>query len=199
VLITVIAVAGSLLLAQAAGYKPLAILSGSMEPAYNVYGLVVVDTNVVPEDIAEGDVISFMSGEDTTVTHRVIGIDKSSRIFSTKGDANNTEDFAPVPFDNLVGRATLHVPWLGYILTNMKTQQGIGMGAIMLALLVALFAIPAILAPGKQEGQETQGKQGDPPEVQPTGYVGRPRPTGPTLSNSHRGARDVAPIGRYQQ
>jgi signal peptidase len=154
VLITVIAVAGSLLLAQAAGYKPLAILSGSMEPAYNVYGLVVVDTNVVPEDIAEGDVISFMSGEDTTVTHRVIGIDRGARIFSTKGDANNTEDFAPVPFDNLVGRAALHVPWLGYILTNMKTQQGIGMGAIMLALLVALFAIPAILAPGDQAKQD---------------------------------------------
>jgi signal peptidase len=122
-----------------------------------------------------------MSGEDTTVTHRVIGIDRGARMFSTKGDANNTEDFAPVPFDNLVGRATLHVPWLGYILTNMKTQQGIGMGAIMLALLVALFAIPAILAPGRQDGQEEgespearpAGKQvEDPPEVQPTGAQG---------------------------
>jgi hypothetical protein len=75
-----------------------------------------------------------------------------------------------VPFDNLVGRATLHVPWLGYILTNMKTQQGIGMGAIMLALLVALFAIPAILAPEKQGKQGEQGE--GPPEVQPTGAQG---------------------------
>jgi signal peptidase len=154
ILIVVIAVAGSLLIAQAMGFKPLAILSGSMEPAYHVYGLVIVDTNAKPEDISTGDVIAFQLSEETTVTHRVTDVDEGARLFSTKGDANDNADLSPVPFDNMVGRAGLHVPWLGYVLMNMKTPKGIAIGVILLALLIALFAIPAILAPDKRAKEQ---------------------------------------------
>jgi signal peptidase len=157
ILAIVIVVAGSLLLAQAFGYKPLAILSGSMEPAYRVYGLVIVDTNVGPEDISKGDVIAFRLSEETTVTHRVTDIDEGARLFSTKGDANDSADLSPVPFGNMVGRAGLHVPWLGYVLINMKTQKGIAIGVILLALLIALFAIPAALAPNRRKGGQADG------------------------------------------
>jgi signal peptidase len=150
ILIAVIAVAGSLLIAQAIGYKPLAILSGSMEPAYRVYGLVIVDTKVTSEDISTGDVIAYSISDNTTVTHRVVNVDEGTRIFSTRGDANGSEDIAPVPFDNLIGRAGLHVPWLGYVLMNMKTQKGIAIGVILLALLIALFVIPAVISPDKR-------------------------------------------------
>jgi signal peptidase len=156
ILIAVIAVAGSLLTAQALGFKPLAILSGSMEPAYRVYGLVIVDTNAKPEDISAGDVIAFQLNENTTVTHRVTDVDEGARLFSTKGDANDSADLSPVPFDNMVGRAGLHVPWLGYVLMNMKTPTGIAIGVILLALLIALFAIPAILTPDKRPDKRVE-------------------------------------------
>jgi signal peptidase len=145
-----IAAAGALLLMQAFGYKPLAILSGSMEPLYRVNGLVIVNTGTQPEEIAVGDVIAFRLNENTVVTHRVTGIDARSRTFVTKGDANDTEDLAPVPFDSMIGRARFHIPLIGYVLMNLKTRQGMAMGAILLGLLIVLFAVPALAAPAKR-------------------------------------------------
>jgi signal peptidase len=167
IMVAVILVAGGIMLLSALGRKPMAILSGSMEPSYNVGGLVFIDTNVSPEEIAVGDVITFTLGEDTVVTHRVTAIQDGQ--FTTKGDANNTEDLSPVPFDNMVGRAWLHVPWLGYALMNLKTTKGFAAGALILAVLIVLFIVPVILAPAKPDKNSKKGEKrhGEPANKSP--------------------------------
>lgn len=73
------------------GYKPMIVLSGSMETAIYTGDLVfvkIVDT----DKLNVGDVIAFRNEVDTVTTHRIINIvDKNGkRYFETKGDNNNT-------------------------------------------------------------------------------------------------------------
>lgn len=163
ILIAVILSAGSVMAAKLLGFQPMGILSGSMEPAYHVGGLVFIDTGARAEDIRTGDAIAYKLSEDMVVTHRVVAIDAAGRSFTTKGDANNTEDLAPVPFDGLIGKAVLHIPRAGYILMNLSTPKGFAAGAILIAVLIILFVIPVLLAPAKGgEFAAAPGETGNP-------------------------------------
>jgi signal peptidase len=157
ILLLIIVAAGGILALTLLGYTPLAILSGSMEPAYHVGGLVFINTNAAPDEVAVGDVITFTIGEDTNVTHRVTAI--GGREFTTKGDANDSEDLAPVPYDAMIGRAWLHIPLAGYALMNLKTAKGFAAGALLVAVLIVLFVVPALLAPPKK-GEESEKNGG---------------------------------------
>jgi signal peptidase len=141
------------MLAKFLGFQPMGILSGSMEPAYNVGGLVFINTGSDAEEIKVGDAIAYNLNEDTVVTHRVTAIDAGQRTFTTKGDANNAEDLAPVPFDNLIGKAVFHVPRAGYVLMNLSTPKGFAAGAILIAVLIVLFVIPVLTAPDKEKAK----------------------------------------------
>ncbi|MDR0861647.1 MAG: signal peptidase I [Oscillospiraceae bacterium] len=149
ILLAIILAAGSILLLQVLGNTPMAILSGSMEPQYKVGGLVFINEKVTPQEIREGDVISYHLSEETVVTHRVIAIEGET--FHTKGDNNDSEDLAPVPFADMIGRAWLHIPGAGTALMNLKTAKGFGVGIIIIAVLIVLFVVPAVLAPPKQK------------------------------------------------
>ena len=86
-------------------YKPAfalyTILSPSMEPNIKVYD-VIFDTNIKsPEDIKEGDVITFVSTatltKGMTITHRVVEIfhdEENGYSYMTKGD-NNIPTYLP--------------------------------------------------------------------------------------------------------
>ena len=150
ILMAVILSAGSVMGAKLLGFEPMGILSGSMEPAYNVGGLVFIDTNARAEDIKVGDAIAYELRDDTVVTHRVVAIDEEGRAYTTKGDANNAEDLAPVPYGSLVGKAVFHVPRAGYVLMNLSTPKGFAAGAVLIAVLIVLFVIPVLLSPAKE-------------------------------------------------
>jgi signal peptidase len=158
ILTVIILVAGSILAARFLGFQPMGILSGSMEPSYHVGGLVFIHTGVKPEDVAPGDVIAFYLREETIVTHRVMSVDAAAQTFITKGDANNTEDLAPVPFESLIGKAAFHIPAMGYVLMNLTTAKGFAAGALLLAILIILFVTPVLLTPAKPgEAREKTG------------------------------------------
>ena len=153
ILVAIILIAGSMLVLQLLGYQPMAILSGSMEPNYNVGGLVFINTNVSPEDMTVGDVIAFRRDEDTIVTHRIYAIEDNA--FITKGDNNEIIDAAPVSFDTMIGQAWLHIPHIGTLMSNLRTIKGAAVAAIVLALLIVLFVVPILLAPPKEKKKET--------------------------------------------
>src|SRR5919206_3297226 len=78
-----------------AGYKPVAVYSGSMRPTLGV-GSLAVDRVVDARSVRVGDVITF---NDPTVvgrlvTHRVVQIvaTKHGLAYRTKGDANDVRD-----------------------------------------------------------------------------------------------------------
>ena len=85
-------------------YRMFTVVSGSMEPEYNI-GEVLISKEVNPDKIKVGDDVSYLgkSGtfKDKVVTHRVVAIEKDvdgKRIFRTKGLANLAED--PVVYED---------------------------------------------------------------------------------------------------
>jgi len=111
------------------GYFPLVILTDSMYPDLKS-GDLLICRRAEPEDIAVGDVISFFdpAGNGTSVvTHRVVEVtqENGSLAWRTKGDANNVEDAALVPAENLEGIYSSHIRGLGNIVLFMQTTPGL--------------------------------------------------------------------------
>lgn len=124
------------------GIEMYGVLTGSMEPAYQVGELIyVVPTD--EDDIEVGDVITFLMDDSGTVaTHRVVEIDEENSYFYTKGDANDVEDGTPVHYNNVIGVVRFGIPFLGYAAVYMSTSSGkiITVTAVIAALiLVVLF------------------------------------------------------------
>ena len=112
------------------GIVPMIVLTDSMYPEIQSGDLILCHTEDA-EEVAVGDVISFFdpAGNGTSVvTHRVVEITADAEgnlAWVTKGDANNTQDQAIVPAENLVGVYTQRFAKLGNIAMFMQTTQGL--------------------------------------------------------------------------
>ena len=149
--LVVIAVGAVMIVPKVMGNDIYAVMSGSMEPHYHVGSVVIVDKHVAPEDIQVGDPITFRKGDNAIATHRVIEINEEAREFKTKGDANEVEDLAPVAFDNVIGKAGMSVPMVGYIPLYMRTKKGMFLIGAYVILFILLQIIPELLKPDKEE------------------------------------------------
>ena len=99
-------------------YQPIAVLSGSMAPTFNRGDAVVVKklTQYEKDDLVKGDIIQFISGSKYVV-HRISKVTNDqygNRVFITKGDANNANDIGQVEYDNIIGKVSFIVPYIGY-------------------------------------------------------------------------------------
>lgn len=136
------------------GYQVFTIISGSMEPEYNVGDLIYVK-KVDPQTIKVGDDITFILNEDLVIaTHRVVRIDTEKQHFYTKGLANEIEDSDPVHFNNVIGVPKFSIAKLGYVSNFIQNPPGtyitIGLGV----LLILIVFLPDIIS--KKEKEETQ-------------------------------------------
>lgn len=120
------------------GYQSFNVISGSMEPEISIGSIVYVKP-VAFEEIAIGDIIAFESGA-SVVTHRVQSVNQESRLFTTKGDANNTEDFTPVAYVNVIGKVQAHFPFLGNVAAWLSETIGKIVAVIILLVGAALSA-----------------------------------------------------------
>ncbi len=121
------------------------IVSPSMVPNINVLDVIVTTRVSDPSKIKVGDVITFNSTDyrssGVTVTHRVRKIEKTSDgkyLFTTKGDANNTEDATRQPFSSIYGKVLIRIPKLGYIQYILSSVLG----------WVCLIIIPTVIIIG---------------------------------------------------
>lgn len=136
------------------GMQVFNVISGSMEPTYSVGDLLYVKT-VDPDSVKVGDPITFVLNEDLVVaTHRVVWIDAENRHFYTKGDANETEDAAPVHFNNLVGVPVFAVPLLGYVSAYIQNPPGMYVAIGLGVVLIASVFLPDLMT--KEEKKEKQ-------------------------------------------
>ena len=116
-----------------AGYRPVVVLSGSMEPTYHV-GSVIYYKEAPFADINVGDAITFRAGEDGMVTHRVTQKSELSQNFTTKGDANLSEDPNPVDYSDVMGKVwKVSIPYAGYFVNYGKNVTVI---AVMAAVII---------------------------------------------------------------
>ena len=141
------------------GLQVFNVISGSMEPTYSVGDLIYVKT-VDPDSVKVGDPITFVLNEDLVVaTHRVVAIDRENRQFTTKGDANSTEDAAPVHFNNLIGVPVFAVPLLGYVSAYIQNPPGMYVAMALVCVLLAVVFLPDLLAKKDKTGQTREEPQ----------------------------------------
>ena len=125
------------------GIIPMIVLTDSMYPQIQSGDLIVCRTREA-DKIREGDVIAFFDPAGngrSVVTHRVRKITKDENgnlAWVTKGDANNTEDQALVPAENLVGIYRHRVAGLGSVAMFLQTTQGMILCVICPILLLVV-------------------------------------------------------------
>lgn len=111
---------------------PMVVLTDSMvgnnADSLNSGDMIFVKT-VKPEEVKEGDIISFYdpAGNGSTVTtHRVVEIieENGALRFRTKGDNNNREDRELVDAEALVGVCAMRIPGAGDIAMFMQSATG---------------------------------------------------------------------------
>jgi len=103
-------------------FQPALVGSGSMEPKMYA-GDVVIIAKVPADRVVLGDVIQFRIPEGITVMHRVIEIQETEgggKVFITKGDANDEPDSEPVAPENVVGKAVMTIPKVGWASVLVK-------------------------------------------------------------------------------
>lgn len=138
------------------GMQVFNVMSGSMEPTYSVGDLLYVKS-VDPDSVRVGDPITFVLNEDLMVaTHRVVKVDRENRHFITKGDANETEDAAPVHFNNLVGVPVFAIPLLGYVSAYIQSPPGMYVAMGLVIVLLAAVFLPDLLT--KKEDKKEEAK-----------------------------------------
>ena len=115
------------------GYRPLVVLSGSMEPAYKVGGILYYK-KVDVKELKVGDPITFKLDDGAIVSHRITKIKENAVI--TKGDANNSEDPNEVKFDNILGRdAKICIPYVGYYVKFINDHLIVSIPLIIILML----------------------------------------------------------------
>lgn len=102
-------------------FHPALVASGSMRPTFDA-GDVVIIAKVSADKVKPGDIIQFRRPEEVTVMHRVVDIQEKGggTVFITKGDANDELDSDPVIPENVVGKAVLNIPKIGWVSIAVK-------------------------------------------------------------------------------
>jgi signal peptidase len=134
-----LALLGLARVAPAIGHPVFVIRSGSMAPAIPVGAAVVLDPG--PAGVRAGDVVTLRLDNGAIFTHRVTLLVTVGGVpyVETKGDANAAVDPALTPLDHILGRVSLTLPLVGYLMADLAIPVGVGT-----ALLAALTLVAAL-------------------------------------------------------
>lgn len=173
-LLVVVTLAGLAYLAPSVlGYERYVITGGSMSGTIEK-GSVVLENKVPVDDLAVGDVITYLppadSGVTNLVTHRIVAIgtaDDGSRLFRTQGDANPQPDpwrFSLTAETQAVVRHSVpHVGWAVVALADREVRMLlVGGPAVVVALAAAVQLTRAVRGERRGTGSSTPAAAGPP-------------------------------------
>lgn len=142
-------------LPQVFGYQHYTVISGSMEPKYQVGSLIYVKA-VPAEEINVGDTITFKMG-GKIITHQVIETDRKANTFITKGIANQNTTEGPIPYTDVIGKASgFSIPYAGYAFAFLSSVTGKILLLCAVGVLILLVLLEKIFSSDKKK--EPQGK-----------------------------------------
>lgn len=123
---------------ELAGRQLYIVLSSSMEPTAGPGSLLVVKPTD-PVELKKDDIIVFIDPADSlrVISHRITRVNALS--FTTRGDANYTDDPQPVPAENILGKSEFVIPYAGYILNFAQTTTGLVTIVLIPSLLIIIF------------------------------------------------------------
>lgn len=131
------------------GYPTLVVTGGSMGEALPL-GSLAFSRLVPASSIQPGDVMVYAlkNGRRQAIAHRVENVvaEPGNRVFTTRGDANERPDPAPlvVPAEERVARIVGHVPLLGYVVAFVATPLGWALLVILPSALIGLDLLRSI-------------------------------------------------------
>lgn len=121
-------------------YEVKVVMSGSMEPAIRTGSVVVVRS---VEDYEVGDIVTYYSKSESgeTTTHRIVDVRREGGAieYTTKGDANDENDFGLLTEERIVGKVVGTIPLVGYITKFARTPAG------FLLLIIVPLGIVAVI------------------------------------------------------
>lgn len=125
------------------GYSFFRVMTGSMEPEMPVNSLIVVEKTPV-QDLEPGDVISFYSRDPSLAgevnTHRIVDIsdEEGTRLFQTKGDANNVPDRYITREEDVIGKVVFTSLFAGKLI-RLASNPVIFLPFIVLPMAIMLI------------------------------------------------------------
>jgi len=118
--------------------------SDSMNPEINRGSITIVKSFV---NYQVGEAIAYyaqIDGREEIITHRIMGI--GGNVYTTKGDANEVVDRELVKPRLVIGKVIVIIPYLGYLITFVKSLLGNWLLIIFpAALIIASELIRIIL------------------------------------------------------
>ena len=98
-------------------YRPVAILTYSMEPIFTRGDAVIVEKldDEEKNKLKKGDIIQYQV-DKTVVVHRIVKVKKedNKKVYILKGDNNNAKDPKPVYMEQIMGKVLFSIPKVGY-------------------------------------------------------------------------------------
>ena len=146
-------------------WDPMLVSSGSMSPLIRVGDIVLIDGHD-GHDLDAGTVITYRdaSRDGALVTHRIAAANDDGT-YTTKGDANRTNDSTPVHPDDIEGVGRLLVPMIGIPVTWLASNQ------LVTFLIWTVMTLVAVLIAAKTPEDDDPGDDRDAGEVVPvTGF-----------------------------
>ncbi len=157
-------------------FNAYVIVSPSMVPTIKVEDAVVIK-RVEENELKKGDIITFNSTDyrysGVTVTHRIVGVETTEngeKLYTTKGDNNNTPDSSRISYENIYGKVVLRIPKIGYIQYFLTQSYGWIIAVVIPCLGIIIYDIIKLaktikqsIAPSKKKkkGKNPKGRQNE--------------------------------------
>lgn len=135
-----------------AGWQPMAVISGSMQPAVQTGSVVLIEPAEADQYYTDPTILAYddPARPGSMVTHRVIdtAIDDSGTVtYTTKGDANEVADSTPIAHENVTGAVRMVVPFLGLPAAWLANGQLLALAASVGLTLMALASLVVRVRP----------------------------------------------------
>ena len=150
---------------QVFGFSVLRVQTGSMTEVF-APGEVILVRKTDPATIQIGDIICFYSTDPVLDgrpnTHRVIEIteqEDGTRVFTTKGDSNPTEDEYPVEESHLVGRYICNLKAYGKFFSIVQNPFIFFFVLIVPLVLILMLELNKVTTMAKQKEKLPEKKE----------------------------------------
>ncbi|MDR0862325.1 MAG: signal peptidase I [Oscillospiraceae bacterium] len=155
----VLVIAGAFFFRTVGGYSFYTVLTKSMQSEIP-QGSLVISERVDPNTIQLGDDVTYLREDNSTITHRVVGIienyeDTGERGFTTQGIENEMPDLKTVFSANVVGIVRVSIPHIGTALFWIA-ENVVSVLAVLGVLLILRVSLNTFFSEKKREKEKSE-------------------------------------------
>ena len=114
-----------------------------MSGKFETGDIIIIKQIKEESELKTGDIITYATSEKTLVTHRIIEIteENGKTKYTTKGDANNTEDKEKIEFKDIHGKYLFKIPLIGQIIDIIQKPTGTIIVLTIPTILIIIFLL----------------------------------------------------------